>query len=161
MDKNEILANYHKLLLEALRDREQEIFLYLAIIGPALGGFIWLLYYADTSKFNIVIIATIGIWLLFLLGAWYTAALGYNYRYITLELRELEKELKIQDNLLKSWREPKDYKIFCKFPWCTPPGIILWFWVAFPVLIVFITIVAYYYTCSWKLIGGIAPVILC
>lgn len=34
----------HKLLLEALRYREQEIFRYLAIPGPALGGFVWLLH---------------------------------------------------------------------------------------------------------------------
>jgi hypothetical protein len=33
----------HKALLEALRHREQEILRYLAFVGPALAGFIWLL----------------------------------------------------------------------------------------------------------------------
>ncbi|MDA2919252.1 hypothetical protein MYX76_07155 [Desulfobacterota bacterium AH_259_B03_O07] len=162
IDKKEILANYHKLLLKALRDREQEIFLYLAILGPALGGFIWLLYHFDDTKPIIVITATIGIWLLCLLGAWYSAALGYNYRYITLQLGNLERDLEIQDNILASWvKSPekflKNYRIFCRIPWCTPPEVIIWFWFAFPVLIAFTMIAAYYYTHHWILILGIAP----
>jgi hypothetical protein len=39
------LESMHKLLLEALRHREQEIVRYLAILGPALGGFVWLLHW--------------------------------------------------------------------------------------------------------------------
>ena len=37
------LLNMHKMFLEALRHREQEIVRFLAILGPALGGFIWLI----------------------------------------------------------------------------------------------------------------------
>lgn len=165
MNKTEILANYHKLLLEALRDREQEIFLYLAIMGPALGGFIWLLYEVENTKPQIVLTATIGIWLLFLLGALYSVALGYNYRYITLQLRKLEEELGIQDEILASWGKSfeeslNDYRIFCGIPWCGLPEVIKWYWFAFPTLILFTTSAAFYYTHRYILILGIVPFIL-
>ncbi len=42
-EKQTALGNMHQLFLEALRHREQEIFRYLAILGPALGGFMWLI----------------------------------------------------------------------------------------------------------------------
>jgi len=38
-----MLENMHKTFLEALRHREQEILRYIAILAPALAGFIWLL----------------------------------------------------------------------------------------------------------------------
>lgn len=40
-----VLENMYRLFLEALRHREQEIFHYLTILGPALGSFGWILYY--------------------------------------------------------------------------------------------------------------------
>ncbi len=44
------VQNMHQAFLEALRHREQEILRYLAILGPALGGFIWLLTLDLSSK---------------------------------------------------------------------------------------------------------------
>ena len=75
------LEGIHKQLLEALRHREQEIFHYLAILAPALGGFVWLLY-KGVNPF-LFAVGTLGVLLLLLLGALYSLALGYNYRYIT------------------------------------------------------------------------------
>lgn len=45
-----VLQNTHKLLLEALRHREQEIFRYLGILVPTFGGFIWLLHAKGASE---------------------------------------------------------------------------------------------------------------
>jgi hypothetical protein len=42
-DAADVLKSMHGALLEALRHREQEIFSYLAILVPALAGFVWLL----------------------------------------------------------------------------------------------------------------------
>ena len=128
------LENMHQLFLEALRHREQEIVPYLAIIGPALGGFVWLL--SATDRADVFIVGTIGVLLLLLFGAIYSLALGYNYRYITLELAKLEKVLGITFAMLEGWpKSPKEflkrYKIFRCIPWCTPPEVIKVFWEAF------------------------------
>lgn len=140
------LESMHKLLLEALRHREQEIVRYLAILGPALGGFVWLLH-SGTGSVDVFTVGTIGVLLLLLLGAVYSLALGYNYRYITLELAKLETLLGIRSAMLESWpRSPKNfldrYRICCCIPWCTPPEVIKVFWWAFLVGIVGVTVTA-------------------
>ena len=60
--------NMHKTFLEALRHREQEILRFMAILAPALGGFIWLLTLDDCKDNNLYVfsIGTIGV--LFLLA---------------------------------------------------------------------------------------------
>ncbi|MGE3522437.1 MAG: hypothetical protein AB7I96_06205 [Candidatus Dadabacteria bacterium] len=158
----EVLAQYHKSLLEALRHREQEIFLYLTILGPSLGGFIWLLYkFEDNAKNkNLLIITTFGIWILFLLGALYSIALGYNYRYITLQLRKLEKELGIKDKVLNIWSISfddwkKEHTICYKIPWCGPPEVIKWFWLAFIFLTLFTMIIVIIYTKNCIMLVGL------
>ena len=145
INSNAILENMHKLYLEALRYREQEIFRYLAIIGPALGGFVWLLH-SGIQK-SVLTVGTIGVQLLLLLGAIYSLALGYNYRYIVLQLAKLEAYLNLMDIILVSWPRSKQnfldrYKLFCKIPWCTPPEIIKVFWWAFLIGILLVTITA-------------------
>ena len=139
------LESMHNLLLEALRHREQEIFRYLVILGPALGGFMWLLHSNVNRKMFIV--GTIGVILLLALGAVYSLALGYNYRYITLELAKLESLLGIKEAMLKGWPRSrqdflKKYKICCCIPWCTPPEVIKVFWNAFLIGIAGVTITA-------------------
>jgi hypothetical protein len=134
------LENMHKLFLEALRHREQEIVPYLAIIGPALGGFVWLL--SRTDEPEVFVVGTIGVLFLLLVGAIYSLALGYNYRYITLELAKLEEKLGITNAMLRGW--PRDAEAFRRryvvcpdipilrsIPWCTPPEVIKVFWLAF------------------------------
>jgi len=146
-DEKSILAAYHNILLEALRAREKEIFPYLAIIGPSLGGFAWLLYKHSPENIDakIIYIATVGISLLFLLGAWYSVALGYNYRSILLQIKVLDRKLKIQPYILKSWRESdeepyKNYETFFKANWCIPPEVIKCFWLSFPLLTLSVTV---------------------
>ena len=96
--EKDILSKVSLSYLEALRQREQEVFRYLVILGPAIGGFIWLLYqYPPGQKINEprFFLASIGLQFLFLLGAAYTSALGYNHRYLIFQLMMIEKKLKI------------------------------------------------------------------
>jgi len=143
------LESMHKLLLEALRHREQEIIRYLAILGPALGGFVWLLH-SGTGNKGVFTVGTMGVLLLLLLGAVYSLALGYNYRYIVLELAKLEVVLGIRDAMLVRWPRSKQdfldrYKLCCCIPWCTPPEVIKVFWWAFLAGIVGVSITAWTY----------------
>ncbi len=143
------LENMHKLFLEALRHREQEIIRYIVILGPALGGFVWLLR-SGTDNVGVFTVGTMGVLLLLLLGALYSLALGYNYRYIVLELAKLETVLGIRNAMLVGWpRSKKDfldrYKVCSSIPWCTPPEIIKIFWYAFLAGIAGVTITAWTY----------------
>jgi len=126
--QNMVLADMHKLFLEALRQREQDIMRYLAILGPALAGYIWLLSKIDDIDKTIVTIGIAGIIFVLLVGAVYSVALGYNYRYITMQLAKMESKMKIRPNILAAWpREVKDFrKIYCE-----PPEIIKVFWISF------------------------------
>ena len=146
MVERRALENMHQLFLEALRHREQEIVPYLAIIGPALGGFVWLL--SATDRADVFIVGTLGVMLLLLFGAIYSLALGYNYRYITLELAKIEKVLGITNGMLEGWPKSPQvfltrYKIFFCIPWCTPPEVIKVFWYAFLIAIAGVSSAAY------------------
>jgi len=139
-----VLENMHGLFLEALRHREQEIFHYLAILGPALGGFGWLLYYRSGHEAEFAL-GTIVVISLLLLGAVYSLALGYNYRYIVLELAKLETVLKIRNVMLAGWpRSRQDF--LSRYRRCTPPEIIKVFWWAFLGMIVLVTGIACYFS---------------
>jgi len=140
------LENMHGMLLEALRHREQEILSYLTILVPALGGFGWLLYYAG-DRATLFVFGTVGVLLLLGLGAVYSLTLGYNYRYITLQLAKIEHLLGIKEAMLTGW--PKSRKDFLKryrkfrcLPWCTPPEMIKVFWRAFLCGIILVTAAA-------------------
>ena len=129
----ELLENMHKTLLEALRHREQEILRYLAILAPALGGFVWLV--RDFVKDGALVVftaGTVGVLFLLVIGALYSLALGYNYRYITMQLAKLEASSRgIREFILASWpRKPKDFE---KYNPCYPPEIIKIFWLAFTI----------------------------
>ncbi len=68
-------------------------------------------------------------------------ALGYNYRYIVLELAKLETVLKIKDVMLIGWpRSPQDF--LSRYKRCTPPEIIKVFWWAFLGMIALVTTIA-------------------
>lgn len=116
----------HGALLDALRHREQEIFSYLAILVPALAGFVWLL--ANSTNSGVPFLAGVfGVLLMLLLGATYSLTLGYNYRYITFQLAKIEQLLNAKDAMLHGWpKSPKEflerYTIWRFMPWCTPLG---------------------------------------
>lgn len=140
------VENMHQLFLEALRHREQEILRYIALLVPAVAGFVWLLQKGSFDDFGFAA-GSCAVLLLLLLGAVYSLALGYNYRYITLELAKLEALLDMRDYVLQGWPRSRDeflkrYKACCGIPWCTPPEVIKVFWWAFVVGIVGVTIVA-------------------
>jgi hypothetical protein len=142
------ICNMHQAFLEVLRHREQEILQFFAVLGPALGGFIWLLA-ADLRENPFRFVAgTYGVLLVLLMGAFYALALGYNYRYLTLQLAKLEKNevLNLSELVLASW--PREYDEFERrnrwgvIPWSTPPGIIKVFWATSLACILGVTIVA-------------------
>jgi hypothetical protein len=153
-DKSVLVGQLHQALMAALLQREKDIIQYLAILVPALGGFMWLLI--EFKKFkpcqsapcqsDIFIYGTIGVLLLLLLGAVYALTLGYNFRYITLQLAKLESRLRIEGMMLVSWpRSPDDFARKCRIgiiPWCTPPEMIKVFWIAFVLGIAGVTVAA-------------------
>lgn len=145
------LEDTHRLLLEALRHREQEIIQYLAILVPAMAAFGWLVNSA-TNNDPLFIGGTIGVLLLLLLGAMYSLALGYNFRYIILQLAKFEAHMGISDSMLEAWPRTRqdflDNYILCRIPWCTPPEIIKVFWRIFLAVILAITVTACRTNCS-------------
>ena len=133
-DDRESLRNMHDLLLQALRHREQEIFQYLTILGPALGGFAWL--YVGNFSTGVFTAGTVGVLLVLFLGALYSLVLGYNYRYLVLQLAKLEAALGIRDIMIVNWpRSSQDfldhYRLRRRMAFCIPPEIIKVFWWAF------------------------------
>lgn len=156
---DEALRNMHKALLEALRHREQEILRYLAFVGPALAGFIWLLSLEYEKNAWAFFVGTVGIIFLLFLGACYSLALGYNFRYLTLQMAKIESPLglNIVGQILNGW--PRNKAGFGKYThWCYPPGIILTFWVACLIGILLVTIVGFTAIADRELAGlGVKP----
>lgn len=138
----DVLKEMHKTFLEALRQREQEIFSYLTTLGLAFGGFGWLLV-QETSKEppsskTPFVFGTVGVLLLLGLGALYSLSLGYNYRYLTFQLAKIESTLKIKNAMLDGWpRSVADFQRYAR--WCEPPEIIKVFWYAFTLGIFFVS----------------------
>jgi hypothetical protein len=144
-DKSDLLKSLHNLYLETLRHREQEIFRYLAILVPAVGGFVWLLI--ENVKDDIFIVGAVGVILLLFLGAIYSASLGYNYRYLIILLAKLEVMIGVKDAVLIGWPRNRRSLInknkFIGLPWCKPPEIINVFRWAFIFGIIGVTITSY------------------
>lgn len=160
------MVEMHKLLLEAMRHREQDIVRFLGILITSIGGFLWLLTTKSTEEGPFVV-GTLAVIFLLFLGATYSLALGYNYRYTMLQLAKLEAFLRIDMAILAGW--PKSRKAFEKYrlmrwcdlpwlgslaafepcrvmrwdvPWCLPPEIIKTFWSAFVLGILGVAITA-------------------
>ncbi|MFB3894514.1 MAG: hypothetical protein ACE15C_21135 [Phycisphaerae bacterium] len=166
MANEDVRTTRHQLFLEALRHREQEVFHYLAILGPALGGFVWLAtkYPKDITAVTFCV-AAIALEGLLVLGAWYCAALGYNYRCITMLLSKEEKALGLTSAALESWADApgtlgdrttlghyfgwvRGWAWLSNRPWCFPPELVVVFWWAFLVCTAFLT-VATVAICDW------------
>ena len=133
-DQRKAIENMHKTFLEALRHREQEILKYIALLAPVLAGFIWLLK-VDLSSENgpfIFTAGTLGVLFLLTVGAFYSLALGYNFRYVTLQLAKMESDycLNIKKFILESWlRTAKQWEDEYEKRKCLPPEIInVFFW---------------------------------
>lgn len=133
-DQRMAVENMHKTFLEALRHREQEILKYIAFLAPALAGFIWLLK-VDLRSGNgpfIFTAGTLGVLFLLTVGVLYSLALGYNFRYVTLQLAKMESDycLNIKEFILESWlRTAKQWEDKYEKGKCLPPEIInIFFW---------------------------------
>lgn len=160
-----VVENEHQLLLEALRHREEAMVQYLAILGPALGGFAWLLahYGYNPSTKKVFVAGTIGVIALLFLGALYSLALGYNFRYIIMQLAKFEAMLGVEKYMLSGWPRAKvhfqnRYSTLCGVPWCTPPEIIGIFWKAFLACIVAVTAVACVFRPEPQVLKTLIPV---
>ncbi|MBW8015120.1 MAG: hypothetical protein FVQ82_02965 [Planctomycetes bacterium] len=146
------LLQTHQLFLEALRHREQDVLRFLAILGPAIAALIFL----HSSEFrNDALIYVLGMYaVLFVLmiSCVYTIALGYNFRYLTLQLAKFEssKFLDIEKSMLKRWpRCPEkflEYQLIKCIPWCDPPGNIKVFYWASLFVIICLSIVKFLYS---------------
>jgi hypothetical protein len=163
MDESDALGKIHELLLQALRSREEEIFKYLSILASAIGGFGWLVYVTVWPKNEALpagpnyrgltprtpdqvaffVAGSMAVLLLLLLGAAYSLTLGYNYRYITLQLAKIESRLNITRDMLRGW--PKRPSAFEERVYCLPPAVIAVFWASFVSGIVLIGAAAMYF----------------
>jgi len=133
-DQRMAVENMHKTFLEALRHREQEILRFIVILAPALGGFIWLLNLESKNGTFIFTVGTLGILFLLLVGAMYSLALGYNFRYVTLQIAKMESDycLNIKEFMVNSWERTADeWAEKYKKKRCFPPEIIKVFWLSF------------------------------
>lgn len=175
-DQCKAVENMHKTFLEALRHREQEILRFIAILAPALGGFIWLLkgFLEGHNEAPVFTVGTLGVLFLLTVGAIYSIALGYNFRYVTLQLAKMESGycLNIKKFILKSWlRTAKEWaQKYRKRPYCAPPDIIKVFWLAFVVAKIFIILAACFFLwtkhenmcgqiCAIIIVGGLCIII--
>jgi len=156
MAESSIAETMHGALLEALRHREQEIFSYLAILVPALGGFLWLLLHrsAGGGEDLALFAGTLGTLLLLFLGVGYSLTLGYNFRYVTFQLAKIENHLQVENVILQGWpRSPQVFRTQYRlwgFAYCAPPEMIKIFWGAF--LIGMLWVIGVYWS-----IGSSAP----
>ena len=136
-DRRKAVENMHKTFLEALRHREQEILRFIAILAPALVGFIWLLNEVDLEIEKgtfIFTVGTLGVLFLLLVGAVYSLALGYNFRYVTLQIAKMESDccLNIKEFMINSWeRTANEWAEKYRKKMCFPPEIIKVFWLSF------------------------------
>jgi hypothetical protein len=136
-----VLADFHRLMLEALRQREHDVIRYIAILGPTLAGFVWLLRSVNVEEEGTMVffVGTLGVIFVLLVGALYSVALRYNFRYITLQLAKLESRIYIKSFILKGWpRTPKEFEDRYG-TYCEPPEIIMIFWLSFVLSIVGVT----------------------
>ncbi len=135
----EILKDKHHLFMEALRKREDEVLRFLAILGPALGGFIYLMKFAVTRHSGMFFYGTIGVQVILSLGAIYALALGFNFRYVVFQLAKIECALEVDEYSLKKW--PRTLFSFQKYTQNFDlPEIIKVFWYGYVALIILVTI---------------------
>ena len=145
--RDQTLVNMHSAFHEALRHREQDIIRFVAILGAALGGFVLILGKENLREPARFVAGAYGVLLVLVVGAFYALALGYNYRYLTVQLSKLGSPgcLDTEKHLLACWpKEPGPFKRKYRWgviPWCTPPGIIKVFWLAFVASILGVTVV--------------------
>lgn len=156
-----VVENMHKTFLEALRYREQEILRFIAILAPALGWFVWLIkvYLENTNILtNVFVVGTIGVLFILTVGAVYSLALGFNFRYVTFQLAKMESKhcLNIINFILNGWeRTAEEWVNKYKKMKCFPPEIIKVFWLAFVIAELFVVLAAvclFYYTQEYSYI---------
>ena len=150
------LRDKHQQLLIALRQREQDVIRYLAILVPAFGGFYWLIdkRISDNLPEKVFLLGGIGIQFILTVGAAYTLMLSYNYRYIVIQLAKLESKLNLENATLEGWLKwskdgsLEEYQKRMGNWWKMPPEIMKVFWVTFLISIFFVTLIQLFYLCT-------------
>ena len=133
--EHQALLNMQQQYLEALRSREKEALQYIVLLASSFGGFAWALKLLPLTEDNYIAFTGIilAVLLILMLGAVYSLALGYNYRYLILQLRKVENALGVTRHILCYWNRPIacqseiDEECGDKF---TPPEVIKQFWIA-------------------------------
>lgn len=156
----QMVTNMHQSLLNALRQREADIIKFLAILGPALAGFVYLLINFKPWRPIPFIVGTIGIQFILAVGGVYAVVLGYNFRSILYQMKRIEHSTGLNEFMLNKWSvypcKPKSKnsgnnktsKVDRLGAKGCPPEIIRVFWISFIVLILAITIAADYILCD-------------
>ena len=145
------LLNMQEQYLQALRSRESEVLQFITLFVSALGGFAWVLERAYSQQGNIssealyyYIPTIMAILLILTLGATHTLALGYNYRSVVLQLRNVERKLDVESVILKEWIETSQkYKFKL-------PEMLKVFFVAYCLGIILVTTVSVLYALLQK-----------
>ena len=102
----QFLADKHKLMVEALRKREEGILQYVILLGGALSGFAWIvkeICYQTCICQEILYIGTLAILLLLTIGSIYASASSFNYRAFLLQIAILEKFARLEYWMLTAW----------------------------------------------------------
>ena len=138
----QMATNMHQSLLNALRQREADIIKFLAILGPALAGFVWLLIKTKPADYAFVA-GTIGVQAILAVGAIYAVALGYNFRSILFQMKRIEYSTGLSKYIINDWNtyytNQKDTRFVKQKVTGCPPEIIKVFWLAFLVILIVIT----------------------
>lgn len=98
------LASHHKVLLEAMRARENEIVKFLGIMLPAVGGLAYLFAKQREILPEAFIVGIIIVQFLFCWGMNYALVLSYNYRCLQAQIKILESAANIDAAVLKKWQ---------------------------------------------------------
>jgi hypothetical protein len=138
---NVALENLHRSLLDSLRKREENILQFIAILGPALGGYFWLIARMyDKNDMESFFIGTVSIIFFLSVGLHYSVALGFGFRAFQLQIKKLESNFEIQDQILIAWQKSQ----ICY----EPPEIIKVFTISFLMAICAITVISICVCCE-------------
>ncbi len=133
--RDEIAMKKNELYLRALRQREDDVVKFLGLLVPALVGYIWLLTKSSEVCEQTLFSGTVGVIFVLSVGAVFTVALGFNYRYITLQMAKIDVFYSVDKLVLKKWpRKPGDFKMI----FCSPPEILKIYWISYLILILLI-----------------------
>ena len=101
----DVLKECHNILVNSLRQLESNVIQLLGVLLPAVAGFAWALnQYLENQTTKQFLIFTVAIAAILVMGwgLYYTLALSYVYRYLTIVLWAIEKKICLS-NFTPDW----------------------------------------------------------